>query len=265
MRDPNSVLLTGASSGIGAALACAYAAPGRRLVLGGRNAQRLAATAERCRRRGAAVEDAVVDVTDRPALADWIGAAWQVQPFDLVIANAGISAGTGGDGETPAQVDAIFATNVTGVLDTVQRALDLMRARPRAAGRPRGQVAIMSSLAAFRGFAGAPAYCASKAAVRVYGEALRDQHAAAGIQVSVICPGFVRTPMTDVNPFPMPLLMDADRAAAIIQRGLARNRARIIFPRRLYWMIRAVDLLTGRITDRAMRHVPQKPADSGLA
>ena len=67
--------------------------------------------------------------------------------------------------------------------------------------------------------------------------------------------------MTDVNPFPMPLLMDADRAAAIIQRGLARNRARIIFPRRLYWMIRAVDLLT----DRAMRHAPQKPADGGLA
>ena len=235
MRDPRSVLITGASSGIGAALACAYAGPGRRLVLGGRNHARLEAVREACAQRGAAAVAEAVDVTDRADLAAWIEDAWREQPLDLVIANAGISAGTGEvgttqGGESAAQAEAIFATNLTAVLDTVHTALRLMQARAPEAGRPRGQIAVMSSLAAFRGFAGAPAYCASKAAVRVYGEALRDAHARDAIEVSVICPGFVRTPMTDVNAFRMPFLMAADRAAAIIKRRLAENRARIAFP-----------------------------------
>ena len=268
MRDPRSVLITGASSGIGAALACAYAGPGRRLVLGGRNHARLEAVREACAQRGAAAVAEAVDVTDRADLAAWIEDAWREQPLDLVIANAGISAGTGEvgttqGGESAAQAEAIFATNLTAVLDTVHTALRLMQARAPEAGRPRGQIAVMSSLAAFRGFAGAPAYCASKAAVRVYGEALRDAHARDAIEVSVICPGFVRTPMTDVNAFRMPFLMAADRAAAIIKRRLAENRARIAFPRRLYWIIRAVDLGTGALTDRAMRGLPRKPADPG--
>lgn len=290
MREPHSVLITGASSGLGAALARAYARPGQVLELGGRNRARLDATAAACAARGAVVRPTVVDVTDRNGLKAWIADAWQRQPLDLVIANAGISAGTGATGtsatdtsaagtrsagtdaagEDEAQVAAIFATNLTGALDTVHAALGLMLARPLPArrgqatggqaGRPRGQIALMSSIAGFRGFAGAPAYCASKAAVRVYGEALRDAHAGAGIEVSVICPGFVRTPMTAVNPFPMPFLIDADRAAARIVRGLARNRARIAFPRRLYWIVRAIDLATGPLTDRLTRRLPAKPA-----
>src|SRR3546814_12235413 len=99
--------------------------------------------------------------------------------------------------------------------------------------RRRGQIAIMSSLAAFRGFPGAPAYCASKAAVRIWGEALRGMLGREGIEVSVICPGYVKSRMTAHNDFPMPLLMEAGRAAAIICRGLAANKARIVFPRRL--------------------------------
>src|SRR3546814_6092917 len=94
----------------------------------------------------------------------------------------------------------------------------------------RGHLAIMSSLAAFRGFPGAPAYCASKAAVRVWGEAMRGVLAPDGVEVNVICPGFVRSRMTAANPFRMPFLMDADRAARIIRRGLERNRSRIAFP-----------------------------------
>src|SRR3546814_18811977 len=85
--------------------------------------------------------------------------------------------------------------------------------------RRRGQIAIMSSLAAFRGFPGAPAYCASKAAVRIWGEALRGMLGREGIEVSVICPGYVKSRMTAHNDFHMPLLMEAGRAAAIICRG----------------------------------------------
>jgi short-subunit dehydrogenase len=119
----------------------------------------------------------------------------------------------------------------------------------------------MSSLASFRGFAGAPAYCASKAAVRNYGEGLRNAYARDGIGVSVICPGFVRSGMTDENDFAMPFLMDAERAARIIRRGLARNRGRIAFPWQMYgaaWLVQALPTWT---TDRVMRGLPAKASD----
>src|SRR5262249_5029870 len=156
-------------------------------------------------------------VVDAAAVAAWIEACDAQAPLDLVIANAGISAGTGRGGESDQQARDIFAINVDGGLNTVLPALARMQARGR------GQVAIMSSLAAFRGFPGAPAYCASKAAVRVWGEALRGEVQRQGVEVSVICPGFVKSRMTASNPFPMPLIMSAERAASIICRGLARN------------------------------------------
>ena len=116
----------------------------------------------------------------------------------------------------------------------------------------------MSSLAAFRGFPGAPAYCASKAFVRVWGEALRPELAAHGVALSVICPGFIATPMTTVNKFPMPFLMSAERAARIIVRGLARNRARIAFPWLLYAGVRLVAVLPPGLTDVVMARLPKK-------
>ena len=230
MAEPRSVLITGASSGIGAALARAYAAPGRRLALGGRDRARLDATAALCHAAGAHVAAAVLDVTDRAAMAAWIAGEDDRRSLDLVIANAGISAGTGGGGESEAQVRRIFAANVDGVLNTIHPAIARMAARAPRPGHARGQIAIVSSLAGYRGFPGAPAYSASKAAVKVYGEALRGELKALDIDVSVVCPGYVATPMTEANDFPMPGLMSAERAAQIIVRGLARNRPRIAFP-----------------------------------
>jgi NADP-dependent 3-hydroxy acid dehydrogenase YdfG len=249
---PGTVLITGASSGIGAALALAYAAPGVTLALGGRDPDRLAAVAADCRARGAAVATATVDVTDRDRMTEWIDAADRVAPLILVIANAGISAGTGDGGESAAQARRIFAVNVDGVLNTIHPALERMR--PRRAG----QIAIMSSLAGFRGFPGAPAYCAGKAAVRVLGEALRGELAADGIGVSVVCPGYVESPMTAVNRFPMPLLMPADRAARIIRRGLDRNRGRIAFPWPIYAIVRLLAALPVAWVDPLLRRLPAK-------
>ena len=254
MRAPLSVLISGASSGIGAALALAYAQEGIRLALGGRDAARLEAVAERCRAVGAQVSATRVDVTDRAATAAWIGAA----DADLVIANAGISAGTGGEGESDAQARRIFAVNVDGVFNTLHPAIETLRARTPAADGRRGQIAIMASLAGFRGFAGAPAYCASKAAVKVYGEALRPDLAAEGIGLSVICPGYVRSAMTAANDFPMPFLMDAGRAAEIIKRGLARNAARIAFPWPMYWAAWLCGALPPSWLDATMRRLPRK-------
>ena len=258
MHDPRSVLITGASSGIGEALARAYAAPGVRLALGGRNAERLAAAAAGCREAGAHVETAQIDVTDAAAMAEWVRAADRDRPLDLVIANAGISAGTGGGGEGAEQVRRVLAVNVDGVMNTVQPAIECLRGHAPRNG-VRGHIALMSSLAAFRGFPGAPAYCASKAAVRVYGEALRGALYAEGIRVSVICPGYVRTPMTERNDFPMPMLMDAPRAARIIRRGLARDRARIAFPWPLYAAVWLLAALPPGVTDGLLRRLPEKP------
>lgn len=252
--NATSILITGASSGIGAALSVACATPGRTLFLGGRDRERLASVADTCRAAGAATEMAVVDVTDAAATHRWIEAADDRAPLDLVIANAGVSGGTAGTGdEPPEQVAAIFATNFGGVHHTVAPSLARMRGRPGG-----GQIALMSSLAGFRGFAGAPAYCASKAAVRVYGEGLRGAQAASGVRISVICPGFVRTPMTGSNTFRMPFLMDADRAAAIILRGLATNRARIAFPWPMYGAMLLMQALPVAVADRLSQALPAK-------
>ena len=254
MKTPRSILITGASSGIGAALALEYAAPGIRLALGGRDDARLRAVAADCRTRGAAVEATTVDVTDRTAMRDWIAAADAAAPLDLVVANAGISGGTGGlrHGEPEAQARAIFDTNLGGVLNTVHPAIDAMRPRRH------GQIAVVASLAGFRGMPGAPAYSASKAAARTYGEALRGVLRPHGIAVSVVCPGFVRSRMTAANRYSMPFLMDAEKAARIIRRGLAADKGRIAFP----WPTYAVSWLFGALppalVDPLLRKLPRK-------
>lgn len=254
MRNPRSVLITGASSGIGEALAHAYARRGCRLALSGRDAGRLAAVASACEGLGARVGACTVDVTQAGPLRAWIESVDEEAPVDLVIANAGISAGTGGDGESEAQVRRILDVNVTGVVNT------LAPLAPRMCARGRGQIAIMSSLASFRGFPGAPAYCASKALVRVWGEGLRSELAPAGVEVNVICPGFVVSRMTAVNRFPMPLLMPAARAADIIVRGLERNAGRIAFPWRMYALTRLLAALPVPVSDRLLARLPRKHA-----
>lgn len=252
MTEPTSILITGASSGLGAALADAYAAPGTRLFLGGRDQARLDAVARICSAAGAEVETTALDICQRAAVADWVAASDARRPLDLVIANAGVSGGTGSGRETPEQVRRIFEINVDGVFNTVLPAV------PAMVERRRGQIALMASLAGYRGLPGAPAYCASKAAVKVFGEGLRGELAGKGVGVSVICPGYVDTPMTQRNRFPMPFLMDAPKAARLIKRKLAKNKARIAFPWPMaaaVWLLQAMP--PGAI-DRLLARLPRK-------
>lgn len=253
MQNPKHIAITGASSGLGAALALAYGYNGTILSLHGRDAQRLAQVADRLRAHGATVDIHSGDVTDAADQQAWLTARAAVAPLDLVIANAGISAGTGSGGENREQAAAIFSVNVQGVVNTVHAALPAMRARGK------GQIALMASLAGFRGLPSAPAYSASKAAVRLYGEALRGDLLTSGVAVSVICPGYIKTPMTAVNKFPMPFIMSAEKAARIIQLGLAKNRARIAFPFPLYAAVRLLAGLPPAWTDGFMARLPKKP------
>lgn len=249
---PRAILITGASSGIGEALAREYAEPGRFLALSGRSEERLKAVAGSCSSFGAEADAQTVDVADRDATAKWIKGIDADHPLDLVIANAGISAGTGGRGESESQARDIFAVNLAGVLNTVWPAIGPMRERGH------GQIAIISSIAAFRGIPGTPAYSASKAAVKAYGEALRGWLKPDGIRVSVVCPGFVRTRMTDKNPYPMPFIMDAAKAARIIRRGLELNKARIAFPWPMYFMAWLLGTLPPGWTDNLLKYAPKK-------
>ncbi len=221
-----SILITGATGGIGGALARAYAAPGVTLFLQGRNQQKLAALAARCRVAGAIVEAQSLDVRDITALQAWVINAEARAPLDLVIPCAGININTGPGqaGERWEDIDALIDINIRAAIATVDAALPAMRARKR------GQIAMFSSLAGYFGLPVTPSYCASKAAMRVYGEALRGGLADLGIGVSVVMPGFVESYMCDEMPGPKPFKWSAEKAARVIQRGLAANRARISFP-----------------------------------
>lgn len=251
-----TILITGASSGIGEALALALAGRGVFLVLTGRDQARLDDVVARCRDLGADVIADVVDVADRAAMQDFIVDIDAQRPIDLVIANAGISAGTGGVlvGENAEQVYRVFDVNLYGVLNTIEPL------RAAMAERRHGQIAIISSLAGYRGWPGAPAYCASKAAVRVYGEALRGAMAGVNVGVSVVCPGFVVSRITAVNEFPMPFLMKTEKAAKIIVRGLKANRAIIAFPLAPFMVVKLLTLLPDGLAQRILRRMPSKEA-----
>ena len=241
-----AVLITGASSGLGRALALACAGPGTVLHCSGRDADRLGEVAQAVRARGAEVREAVLDVRDAGAMGAWIGGAGRL---DLVIANAGISAGTGGgQAETAAQTRALVETNLLGVLNTVHPALAAMRAQPPGTDGVRGRIAVIASIAGFVAAPGAPAYCATKAAADAWTVATAAVAVRDGVAMTSVCPGYVRTSMTAGNRFPMPGLMAADRAAWIILRGIARGRRRVVFPWWLGLAARLVGLLPPRLS-----------------
>lgn len=253
-NDPKSILITGASSGIGAALAEEYSNTGITLFLQGRNLERLEQVANKCRARRALVYTHIVDIRDREAMSSWINNICKETMIDLIIANAGVSGGTLQSMESEEQTRQIFAANLDGTLNTLLPAITMMQKHQH------GQIAIMSSLAGYRGLPSCPAYSASKAAVRIYGEALRGLLAKDGIGVTVITPGYIKTPMTKVNNFYMPMLMDAQKAARIIKTKLSKNPARIAFPWPFYLCVWFLSCLPPGLTDWVFKNLPGKPA-----
>jgi short-subunit dehydrogenase len=250
MRAPFRVaVITGASSGLGATLATAYAGPQTALGLIGRNRERLDATATACRTAGAAVESAAIDVADGPALAAWLAEFDRANPVELVIANAGTSAGPAPDqpGEPAEATLKQLSTNLLGAVHTIAPLVPAMCARGR------GRIVVIASIAAYRGLAYSPGYCASKAGVRAYGEALRAQLAPHGVGVTVVCPGFFGSPMTDRWQGPTPFLLSGEQAARRIKRGIDNGRRRISFPWPLVVAMRFCDLAPAIIGDEIVR------------
>ncbi len=249
---PTNILITGASSGIGEALAVYYAEHGARtLFLSGRNAERLETVAQKCRQFGTAVYPKIIDVTDRNAMSDWLTECNEIAKLELVFANAGISTGT----ENTTNIYNTFNTNIIGVLNTVLPTVDIYKKCQT--NNPK-IIAITASIAGYHGLPSCPSYSATKACVKAYGEALRGDLREFGIQVNVICPGFVKSRITDKNTCPMPFFMSAEKAATVIAARISRNVGLIAFPwpmRFASWLISA---LPNCLSDFIYSRLPHK-------
>ena len=223
------VFITGATGGIGAALAKVYASPGRTLILHGRDPERLSRVRLTCEDRGAHVEICRLDFSGLSSVFIALTALADRHPIDLAIVNAGITHDIGpvGDGESWEDIERVMTINANAAMATVSALLPSMRRRKA------GQIALISSLSAWYGLGLTPAYCASKAALKAYGEALGSWLAPQGIGVAVVLPGFVRSAMSDRFPGPRPFLITPDQAALRIRDGLERDRPRISFPQPL--------------------------------
>jgi short-subunit dehydrogenase len=252
MTPPQTILITGASSGIGKALAASYAQRGKTLILIGRDARRLEETAAECRSFGATVESGAIDVRDTEKVREFITKMDERHNVDLLIANAGVSAvlSEGEIIESTEITTSIFEINVFGVVNVVQAIA------PQMCARGKGQIALMGSMAAVRGVPHSPAYCATKSAVHIYAESLRASLGRHGVSMTLIIPSFVHTPFNAELSSPKPLALSAERAAAIIQQGLERGKREIVFPRLLYFLIRAGSLLPTWIVDAVLIRIP---------
>jgi len=232
------VWITGASSGLGRALATALARQGRIVVASARSKETLDAVAAECREGRGRIVAMPLDVTDRSAAA---AAAESIERevgmIDLAVLNAGThKPDSAGDFDAGA-VREILDLNLMGVVHGLEALL------PRMMGRGRGQIAIVASLAGCCGLPYAAAYGASKAGLINLAESLRPELQRAGVKLQIVNPGFVRTPLTDRNDFPMPFLMELDDAVAAFLRGLASERFEIFFPRRLAYVLKLLRLL----------------------
>lgn len=223
-------VITGASSGIGMEVAKELARNRCHVGLIARRREKLYDLAEELSEFGVRTAIAPADVADGAELRSAIrDVREELGPIDLLLANAGISQ------VEPLDVDEaenIFRVNTLGVVYAVEAVL------PEMMDRGSGHIAAVSSLSAYKGFPGHAAYCGSKAAVNSYMEALRLQLRKKGVAVSTICPGFIRTPMTSDNTYPMPFLMNADKAARRIVRALRRKKKVYNFPRRTSMLVK---------------------------
>lgn len=244
-----NILITGASRGLGAALAREFAAPGAHLCLVARDGVALEAVAVACRARGATVATALCDVRDAARLAGMLLEWDQAHPFTLVIANAGVTGGTppGGGLEGWESATRVLGVNLMGAVNTVEPLL------PRLLARRAGRVVLIASVAAFQGLPDSPAYSASKAGLWAYGEALRARLGPKGVGVTCVAPGFFTSAMSarfqGAHPGELPL----DAMAARVARAIRRGRGRAIIPAPLGFLLRLLALLPAPLTDRAAR------------
>ncbi|MEM7584989.1 MAG: SDR family NAD(P)-dependent oxidoreductase [Acidobacteriota bacterium] len=226
-----SVLITGASSGIGAALAQDLVRRGARVGLLARRKDRLVELAEELREAGGEVAWAVADVTDDYALAGALSELdSELGGTDVVVANAGYGRPDPPHKFKPGAAIAMYDTNLFGMLRVIDWVL------PRFIEAGQGHIVGVASVASYVGFTNSAAYCGSKAAMRVHLQSLRVSLANHGIAVTTICPGFVKSELTDKNKFKMPFIWETEPAARLIGDAIERRRGEVVFPWQMRWL-----------------------------
>ena len=260
-RSPLRVFLTGASSGIGAALARHYAGEGAVVGLVARRDAALQALADELRALGGEASVHVADVADAAAMAAAAGAfmARHGTP-DIVIANAGVSAGTLTEcAEDVAVFRRVLEINVLGMVHTFAPFVAAMRDDGGRGAVARRRLVGIASVAGIRGLPGAEAYSASKAAAISYLESLRLELAPSGLRVVTIAPGYIATPMTAINPYRMPFLLPADEAARRFAAAIARGVSYTVIPWQMGVVAKLLRLLPNALYDRLFMNAPRKP------
>ncbi len=250
-----NVLITGASGGLGAALAVELGRGGHAVGLLARRRSELDAVAERVVAAGGTAAVAPVDVTDRDAVVAAVAdLEARIGPTDIAVANAGVGRPTPAKKLDASHVAWIFRLNVEGAANLFEATLPGMLARRS------GQIVGVSSIAAWRGLPPSGAYSASKAALDVLMEAWAAELRGSGVCVTGVHPGFVRTPMTAANRFPMPFLMEADDAGRRMAAGILARRREVNVPLPMVALMRAVHWLPGSVYEwLAPRLVPSDP------
>lgn len=239
-----TIIITGASSGLGRALTIEYAKAGWRIYICGRNSQRLKDTVSAALVYTCEIYSKILDVTNTEDVAEWIETIALAYKIDLVIANAGVSAGTLQNRQGGArQVNEIMNINFNGVINSIYPLIPILQKQKY------GQIAVVSSIASFFPLPGASAYSSSKAAIRYFADALRIELKADNIKVCTIFPGFIDTPMTLMNNFPMPFTISSIKAAQIIKHGLDKNKTYIGFPKLFYFGLKLLSLMPRLILD----------------
>ena len=247
MRPGDGVIwITGASAGIGRALALRFAGAGFRVAASARSAETLA---ELAAQSGGRIEAVPLDVTDAAAVQ---AAAARLAPIALAVLNAGTHEPMGAADFSTARLRRLFEVNLFGVAHGIEAAL------PDMLGRRAGKLAIVASVAGYGGLPTAVAYGATKAALVNMAEALKLELEGTGVSLALICPGFVETPLTAKNDFPMPFLIPAERAAERMFDGLLGDAFEITFPRRFAWLMKAVNLLPYALYFRLVRRATGK-------
>ncbi len=248
--EPRVAVVTGASSGLGAALARELALRGERVGLIARRGNLIEALAAELREQGGTVATAEADVADRAALTAAVEQLrTQLGPIDLMVANAGLGLPDFLDPFSVDDIEAMIRVNLLGVVYSINAVLPEMLARRR------GHIVGISSMGAYNGMPGSAGYCGSKAGVSTLLKGLRIQLRGTGVDVTTVCPGFIRTPMTDVNAFSMPWLQAPDVAARKVLRAIDRRAKVYNFP----WQMAALMHILKRLPDWCIaRFVPRK-------
>lgn len=254
MNKPIRVFITGAGSGLGAALAQHYGRAGAQLGLLGRRMDPLQHTAQ-----GLNARCYTADVRELAAMQAAARAfLTEFGPPDILIAAAGISVGTLTEEAQDASVfRAVMDTNVLGLVHTFQPFIAAMRANGS------GVLCGISSVSGVRGLPGSSAYSASKAAASIYLESLRLEMRSSGLAVVTVAPGFIDTPMTQVNPYSMPFKMTAHAAADKVAHCIERRRAYSVIPWQMSWVARLLKWLPIPVYDAVFEKAPRKPRHLG--